>query len=568
MVKNKEGPPSGLPRSEPLGERVMGMNTPLYSGRTVASFRHRHNGSGFSVCVRLWTAFTLALLLDLGVAAEQLRVGPIATDQRGGVSVAVRIPSHFSPKASDFRLLEDGEATTTAYDVKRQRTAIVVAVDVSGTMARGPLQDTKDALVSFMDVVDAGIPIALMTFGTQVSVASEFEDSREHLKEAVSSLTPEGPRSETRLYDAVYQAVDHLGDDALTKHRRILVISDGKDEGSSESLDTVVHRARNAWIPIDAVGRGRVEPQFVDALEGLVTGTGGYFAHARPGGPSLTDALRSIYDEVTNRQSLVAHFRQTAPDGANPTQIVGVALERGDEKPLSGSIPAQISHSGQGWPAWLKWALVGALALVVVALARFVMGKSLIHQKEREEKSPKASATFQVDSHTVDVPPNDVAPKSTAATSAGRMPDGRTPARRTEVGNYFPAPGPGKPCAILLGMSGVVQGRQYPVEKQHVRIGADAKNDLVIEDDDYVSAIHAHLRFERGSLLLIDEGSRNGTFLNNRKLTDVAMVVDSGDEIRVGDSTFQVLRSSVQQGAQEIGKATNRSEAPAEPHVR
>jgi pSer/pThr/pTyr-binding forkhead associated (FHA) protein len=117
--------------------------------------------------------------------------------------------------------------------------------------------------------------------------------------------------------------------------------------------------------------------------------------------------------------------------------------------------------------------------------------------------------------------------------------------RPTSVGGYFyfPLPGPGQPTAILVGVRGPVQGRQFSVEKELFRIGATPENDLVIVGDDYVSGKHAYLRYEKGSLWLTDQHSRNGTFLNDNQVTDRALTLKPGDRIRVGNSTLEVVQA-------------------------
>ena len=117
------------------------------------------------------------------------------------------------------------------------------------------------------------------------------------------------------------------------------------------------------------------------------------------------------------------------------------------------------------------------------------------------------------------------------------------PPRRTRVGGYFPAPGVGASTAILVGIKGPVRGKQFPVEKELFRIGADPANDLVLANDGYVSAQHAFIRYDKGSLVLADQHSRNGTFLNDNRLKDVALTVTPGDRIRVGSSTFEVVQT-------------------------
>jgi pSer/pThr/pTyr-binding forkhead associated (FHA) protein len=75
-------------------------------------------------------------------------------------------------------------------------------------------------------------------------------------------------------------------------------------------------------------------------------------------------------------------------------------------------------------------------------------------------------------------------------------------------------------------------------------IGRNPKNDLAIPQDKQISGSHAYLRYEKAGLFIIDRNSRNGTFVNENKLTDSGCVLNSGDRIRVGKSTFEVRITS------------------------
>jgi pSer/pThr/pTyr-binding forkhead associated (FHA) protein len=99
-------------------------------------------------------------------------------------------------------------------------------------------------------------------------------------------------------------------------------------------------------------------------------------------------------------------------------------------------------------------------------------------------------------------------------------------------------------AAILTGVSGPVEGKQFSVKKHGLLIGRNPGNDLAIPQDERVSGSHAYLRYEKGGLLIIDRNSRNGTFVNEKKLSDTGYVLTSGDRIRVGDSTLEVRITS------------------------
>lgn len=127
------------------------------------------------------------------------------------------------------------------------------------------------------------------------------------------------------------------------------------------------------------------------------------------------------------------------------------------------------------------------------------------------------------------------------------------PRRATVVSDFFPQPQTGQPAAIFDGIGGVVRGKRFPIEKAHVRIGRDSDNDVAILGDEFVSAHHASLHYQGGSLLLSDDGSRNGTFLNEKRVTGTA--VRRGDRIRIGNAVFQVSESpSSQMEKKPMGK--------------
>ena len=118
------------------------------------------------------------------------------------------------------------------------------------------------------------------------------------------------------------------------------------------------------------------------------------------------------------------------------------------------------------------------------------------------------------------------------------------PRRATMVGGGFVQPGPGSPAAALVGVGGPVRGQRFSIDKPHYRMGRSSNNDLRISADDSVSGDHAYLRYEKGGLFLSDQGSLNGTFLNEQRITGAPLMVRHGDRIRLGESVFEVAGAS------------------------
>lgn len=68
-------------------------------------------------------------------------------------------------------------------------------------------------------------------------------------------------------------------------------------------------------------------------------------------------------------------------------------------------------------------------------------------------------------------------------------------------------------------------------------IGRDDSNDVPLGDDLRVSRTHAQITNRDGQWLLIDLGSKNGTFVNARSVSTHPL--RDGDEIRIGGSNWQ-----------------------------
>ncbi|MCI0570113.1 MAG: sigma 54-interacting transcriptional regulator [Myxococcaceae bacterium] len=79
-------------------------------------------------------------------------------------------------------------------------------------------------------------------------------------------------------------------------------------------------------------------------------------------------------------------------------------------------------------------------------------------------------------------------------------------------------------------------GREVLTDKEHVRVGAHATNDVVLAGDRTVSRHHCDIRTTERGYLLVDLGSTNGTFLDGRRVERAYL--STGSLIRVGQSTL------------------------------
>lgn len=78
-----------------------------------------------------------------------------------------------------------------------------------------------------------------------------------------------------------------------------------------------------------------------------------------------------------------------------------------------------------------------------------------------------------------------------------------------------------------------------PVVMDEITTIGRSKGNTVVLDDDLVSRNHALIRREAGYYVLVDLGSANGTFVNDRPISRPTPLND-GDVLRVGDAVFSV----------------------------
>ena len=93
--------------------------------------------------------------------------------------------------------------------------------------------------------------------------------------------------------------------------------------------------------------------------------------------------------------------------------------------------------------------------------------------------------------------------------------------------------------AALLVVDGELSGSLFPLDKDIVCIGRDELADIPLA---FAGVSRRHCRIDSGreGHVLQDCGSKNGTYLNNRRLTDPA-ILGKGDRIRIGPLSFQYL---------------------------
>jgi tight adherence protein B len=122
---------------------------------------------------------------------------------------------------------------------------VILAIDASGSM-QPALDAAKRAASEFVSAMPADVRIGLETFADQVTVLAPPTTDRAMLATQIDSIAADG---DTALYDVVVGAGAHFT--PTVENKVLVVLSDGKDEGSSATLADAI--AATQGISIETI---------------------------------------------------------------------------------------------------------------------------------------------------------------------------------------------------------------------------------------------------------------------------------------------------------------------------
>ena len=89
---------------------------------------------------------------------------------------------------------------------------------------------------------------------------------------------------------------------------------------------------------------------------------------------------------------------------------------------------------------------------------------------------------------------------------------------------------------VLVATSGPLEGARFPVCAEGLSLGRDPDCTVVL-DDANISRFHARLVFHNSAIWVQDVGSRNGVFLNEKRVVRHKQF-SPGDELVIGEHVF------------------------------
>ncbi|HYY46195.1 MAG TPA: VWA domain-containing protein [Candidatus Angelobacter sp.] len=195
--------------------------------------------------------------------------------------------------------------------IPKGQTSVMLAVDVSGSMAATDVQPTRmEAAVNagrtLIDKLPGKAQVGLVIFNSQAQVVAPLTADKGSVKDLLGSLAPGGG---TAIGDGIQVAVAQLAsivdpNGAKSQHYAVVILlTDGSSNTGVDNM-TAAANAAQAHIPVDTIGIGvrnqtvLVHGQVVEgvdeqSLQQIASATGGKYYYAQDEGQ-----LNKIYSDL------------------------------------------------------------------------------------------------------------------------------------------------------------------------------------------------------------------------------------------------------------------------------
>ena len=231
---------------------------------------------------------------------------------------------------SAFQIFEDGvPQTITSFRREDIPVAVGIVIDNSGSM-RDKRPAVNQAAVNFVRSSNPQDQVFIVNFNDEYYLDQDFTSSIPQLKDALEKIEARGG---TALYDAIVASADHLKKNARLEKKVILVVTDGEDNASRESLEQAVRRLQAENGPtvytIGLLG-GERQRRARRALATVAEDTGGVAFF-----PKDLSEVDSITQEVAHdiRNQYTIGYRPTRPQSQGGYRSIKViAHARGYKK--------------------------------------------------------------------------------------------------------------------------------------------------------------------------------------------------------------------------------------------
>jgi Ca-activated chloride channel homolog len=212
-----------------------------------------------------------------------------------------RLAAHLDRSA--FSVFEDGRPQTiTSFRREDVPVAIGIVVDNSGSM-RDKRTKVNQAVLNLVRASNPKDEVFVVNFSQNSYLDQDFTSDINLLERALGQTTMRGS---TALYDAVVASANHLANNPRFEKKILLVITDGQDNMSEETLQEAVRHLQKPNGPVlYAIGLtgGEMQSPGREALQELARATGGA-AFFPTGLDQVEDVTRALAHDIRSQYTI------------------------------------------------------------------------------------------------------------------------------------------------------------------------------------------------------------------------------------------------------------------------
>jgi Ca-activated chloride channel homolog len=221
----------------------------------------------------------------------------------------------------DFSVTEDGvkQEINRFERVNDQPIHAGVTIDISASMEKSLDKARTAALEFFQKIIQPKDRAAVVTFNDHPNLTVKFTNDVPTLASGLAGLKAERG---TALYDSIIFTLYYFT--GVKGQRAMLLLTDGKDEGSRFTFDDAMEYARRAGVTIYAIGLG--DDPDKRKLEKLSEETGGRAFFLKS-----VDELPNIYSTIETElrsQYLIAYQSSNVTSGGNTFRSVDLKVNK------------------------------------------------------------------------------------------------------------------------------------------------------------------------------------------------------------------------------------------------
>jgi tight adherence protein B len=273
------------------------------------------------------TAAALIAILATALGASADVSGHIVQIQQSGAQLrlvfsASGLAQGVSIDTTSVQVTLDGTAVPvktqplTAAGIDLNRTA-VLAIDTSGSMQGAGISGARAAAQQFLRSVPADVRVGVVRFSARPAVLVRPTTNHATVSAAISHLAASG---ETALYDGVSTALRLEGSSGP---RTLVVLSDGADTTSRQSLAAVERQVKASKVQVDAVAF-RTNASQSNVLRQIAAAGGGRLI-ASAQSSDLSSAFQQAARDIAGEVLVTATLPASTQPGATNVAITAKA---------------------------------------------------------------------------------------------------------------------------------------------------------------------------------------------------------------------------------------------------